>query len=79
MTGQHRTQLIVVSGLPGTGKSTLADALGAALAVPVLSVDPIEGAITGAGIPRSSMRWAVWSPPARCGGVSQACTARNCV
>jgi predicted kinase len=46
-------RLIVVSGLPGTGKSTLAGAIGAALTGPVLSVDPIEGAIAAAGIPRS--------------------------
>jgi predicted kinase len=42
--------LIVVSGLPGSGKSTLADGLGAALHVPVLSVDPIESAILRAGL-----------------------------
>ena len=32
--------LIVVSGAPGTGKSTIAAALGAALRFPVLSLDP---------------------------------------
>jgi predicted kinase len=42
--------LIVVAGLPGTGKSTLADGLGAALRIPVLSVDPIESAILRAGV-----------------------------
>lgn len=45
--------LVVVSGLPGTGKSTLADALAARLRAPVASVDPIEGAIVRAGIPQS--------------------------
>ncbi len=45
--------LIVVSGLPGTGKSTVADAVGAALRAPVLSVDPIESALLRAGIERS--------------------------
>ena len=45
--------LIVVSGLPGSGKSALADGIGLARAVPVLSVDPIEAAILRAGIPRS--------------------------
>jgi pantothenate kinase-related protein Tda10 len=34
--------LIVVSGAPGTGKSTIAAALGAALRFPVLSLDPIK-------------------------------------
>ncbi|HYO42616.1 MAG TPA: AAA family ATPase [Candidatus Limnocylindrales bacterium] len=45
--------LIVVSGLPGSGKSALADGIGLARGVPVLSVDPIEAAILRAGIPRS--------------------------
>jgi len=34
--------LIVVSGAPGTGKSTVAAALGVALARPVLSLDPVK-------------------------------------
>jgi predicted kinase len=45
--------LIVLSGLPGTGKSAIADGIGRALQLPVLSVDPIESAIVGAGIERS--------------------------
>ncbi len=45
--------LIVVSGLPGSGKSTIADALGRALSVPVFSVDPIEAAIWRSGVPAS--------------------------
>jgi predicted kinase len=45
--------LIVVSGLPGSGKSAIADGLGRARAAPVLSVDPIEAAILRAGIERS--------------------------
>jgi predicted kinase len=45
--------LIVVSGLPGTGKSAIADALGRALKLPVLSVDPIEAAIWRSGVPPS--------------------------
>jgi predicted kinase len=45
--------LIVISGLPGTGKSAIADGLGRALGMPVLSVDPIESAVLRAGIPRS--------------------------
>jgi len=36
---------IVVSGAPGTGKSTVAAALGAALRFPVLSLDPIKEAL----------------------------------
>ena len=38
-------RLIVVSGAPGTGKSTIAAALGAALCFPVLSLDPIKEAL----------------------------------
>jgi predicted kinase len=45
--------LLVLSGLPGTGKSELAERLGGALRIPVFSVDPIESAILRAGIPRS--------------------------
>lgn len=45
--------MIVLSGLPGTGKSGIADGIGRALGIPVLSVDPIESAIVGAGIERS--------------------------
>jgi predicted kinase len=49
----HAGVLIVVCGLPGTGKSTVADALGETLGVPVFSVDPIEAAIWRAGVPAS--------------------------
>jgi len=42
--------LVVMSGLPGSGKSTIADALGHELGAPVLSVDPIEAAIWRCGI-----------------------------
>jgi len=45
--------LIVLSGLPGTGKSAVADGVGRALHIPVLSVDPIESAIVQSGIERS--------------------------
>jgi len=45
--------LIVLSGLPGTGKSAVADGIGRALRLPVLSVDPLESAILQAGIPPS--------------------------
>lgn len=45
--------LIVVSGLPGTGKSTIADGIARTRQTPVLSVDPIESAIVRAGIPAS--------------------------
>jgi predicted kinase len=37
--------LIVVSGAPATGKSTIAGALGTALRFPVLSLDPVKEAL----------------------------------
>lgn len=46
-------KLIVVSGLPGTGKSTLAEALANRLNLPVFSVDPIESAVLKSGIKKS--------------------------
>jgi predicted kinase len=42
--------LIAMVGLPGAGKSAVADALGERLSTTVVSVDPIESAILGAGI-----------------------------
>lgn len=45
--------LIILSGLPGTGKSAIADGLAEARRVPVFSVDPIESAIIRSGIPAS--------------------------
>lgn len=50
MTGPH---LIVLSGLPGSGKSTIAELLAKRLRLPYFSVDPIESAIVSAGIARS--------------------------
>jgi predicted kinase/RimJ/RimL family protein N-acetyltransferase len=44
--------LIVVSGLPGTGKSTIADGISRARRAAVLSVDPVESAIARAGVAR---------------------------
>lgn len=45
--------LVVLSGLPGVGKSAIADALGQRLSAVVVSVDPIEDAMLRAGIPQS--------------------------
>ena len=42
--------LIVTAGLPGAGKSTIAEVVGNRLGLPVVSVDPIESAILSAGI-----------------------------
>jgi predicted kinase len=42
-----------MAGLPGSGKSTLAELIGDRLAIPVVSVDPIESSILQAGIDSS--------------------------
>ncbi|GAA2456997.1 MULTISPECIES: ATP-binding protein [Agromyces] len=44
------TQLIVMAGLPGAGKSTIGEIVGARLGATVVSVDPIESAVLRAGI-----------------------------
>lgn len=50
MTGAgDRMQLIVFSGLPGAGKSTLADATGRQLGVPVFAADWLLGSLTPFG------------------------------
>lgn len=46
-------KIIIVSGLPGAGKSTIAEGISQELTLPVFSVDPIESAILKAGIKRS--------------------------
>ena len=53
MIEEDRTVLILLSGLPGTGKSTIADGIARARGTPVFSVDPIESAIIEAGIAAS--------------------------
>jgi predicted kinase len=45
--------LIVMAGLPGTGKSELARQISRRLRIPVFSVDPIESAVLRAGIKQS--------------------------
>lgn len=45
--------ILVFSGLPGTGKSTLANQVARELRLPVFSVDPIESALLRAGLARS--------------------------
>ncbi|NBE53050.1 AAA family ATPase [Streptomyces boluensis] len=44
--------LIAMAGLPGAGKSSVAEALGRKLTAPVVSVDPIEAAMWRAGVKR---------------------------
>lgn len=42
----------MLSGLPGSGKSTIADGLSRHLSIPVFSIDPIEAAMWRGGLPR---------------------------
>lgn len=42
--------LVVTAGLPGSGKSTIAEIIAGRLGATAISVDPIEGAILQAGI-----------------------------
>jgi len=45
--------MLVISGLPGTGKSAVAGALAGRLDAVHLSIDPIEDALLGSGLPAS--------------------------
>lgn len=46
-------RLIIMAGLPGSGKSSVAEALARALCAPVFSIDPIEAAMWRSGIPKA--------------------------
>lgn len=46
----HSPRLIALSGLPGAGKSTVANALARRIGAVVVSVDPIEDALHRAGL-----------------------------
>lgn len=45
-----KVQLIVMSGLPGSGKSAIAEELSKKLPAAILSVDPIEAAMWASGL-----------------------------
>ena len=45
--------LIVLSGLPGSGKSVLAESLSRALSLTIVSIDPIEAAMWRAGLAKT--------------------------
>ena len=45
--------LIVLSGLPASGKSALAESLSRALAITIFSIDPIEAAMWRAGLAKA--------------------------
>ncbi len=46
------TQLIAMAGLPGSGKSSVAEALSRQLPATLLSIDPIEAAMRRSGWPK---------------------------
>ncbi|MFJ6112818.1 AAA family ATPase [Agrococcus sediminis] len=46
--------LIVLAGLPGVGKSAVAESTAAALRCTLVSVDPLEAAMWRAGVPRDA-------------------------
>ncbi|WP_173508776.1 AAA family ATPase [Sinorhizobium psoraleae] len=48
----RQIRLIVTAGLPGSGKSIIAEGLARAIGAPVLSVDPIEAAMWRSDIPK---------------------------
>lgn len=50
-SGRVGQVLVVVSGLPGTGKTAVARAVARRLGAAHLSVDPVEDALLGAGLP----------------------------
>ena len=45
-------KLIVLAGLPGSGKSTVAEGLSRHFSLPLFSIDPIEAAMWRGGLPR---------------------------
>jgi predicted kinase len=52
--------LIVFSGLPGSGKSTMAQGLSRNMSAPVFSVDPIEAAMWRAGLAKAHTGFAAY-------------------
>jgi predicted kinase len=47
-------KVIVVSGLPGSGKSKLAEGISRELSLPIFSIDPIEAAMWRSGIAKEA-------------------------
>jgi predicted kinase len=49
---QGPQKLLVLAGLPGSGKTTVAESLSRHFSIPVFSVDPIEAAMWRNGLPK---------------------------
>jgi predicted kinase len=56
---EHHGMLVVVGGLPGTGKSTLAAAIGETIGAPVFVKDVIEASLWRSGIGADQGSWQV--------------------
>lgn len=54
-------RLVVMTGLPCSGKSTIAYGLAAATKWPVFSVDPIESAMRNEGVDEDAAGWAAYA------------------
>jgi|GEM_PF-1486698 len=63
-------RLIVMAGLPGSGKSTVAEGIASSLQAPVVSVDPIEAAMWESGLKKLETGIAAYA-------VARAITAEN--
>lgn len=50
----NKFRLILMGGLPGTGKSTVAEGVARAFGVTLLSIDPAEAALRRVGVPEAS-------------------------
>jgi predicted kinase len=59
--GGAGTRLVVFSGVPGAGKSTLADAAGRELGIPVFAVDWLLGSLTPFGGRHLDEAWEIGS------------------
>jgi predicted kinase len=62
--------LIILSGLPGSGKTVVAEGLSRSLSIPILSIDSIEAAMWRAGLARAETNVAAYE-------VAQALTDEN--
>ncbi|SDR80998.1 AAA family ATPase [Agrococcus carbonis] len=49
-----RPSLLVLAGLPGVGKSAVAESIAASMPCTIVSVDPLEAAMRRAGVPRDA-------------------------
>lgn len=61
MSQTAHSTIVVMSGLPGSGKSTVAEGIASNLAFSILSVDPIEAAMWRSGISQDATGIAAYS------------------